>query len=58
MKKYTDEEVKRWNLIAQQNRFCIEQECPYYYGEIEQCMYGEEDIPKDLGKKCENMKGE
>ena len=27
--------------------------CPYYYGEINQCMYGEEDVPDDLKKKCE-----
>ena len=26
--------------------------CPYYYGEINQCMYGEEDVPDDLEKKC------
>ena len=28
-------------------------DCPYYYGEINQCMYGEEDVPDDLEKKCE-----
>ena len=28
-------------------------DCPYYYGEINQCMYGEEDVPDDLKKKCE-----
>ncbi len=26
--------------------------CPYYFGEIDQCMFGEEDIPNDLEKKC------
>lgn len=29
--------------------------CPYYYGEIDQCMYGEEDIPKNLEKKCDGV---
>lgn len=29
--------------------------CPYYYGEIDQCMCGEEDIPKNLEKKCEGV---
>lgn len=26
--------------------------CFYYYGEIDQCMYGEEDIPADKERKC------
>lgn len=29
--------------------------CPYYFGEIDQCMYGEEDVPKNLEKKCEEV---
>ena len=28
-------------------------DCPYYYGEINWCMYGEEGVPDDLKKKCE-----
>lgn len=31
-------------------------DCPYYYGEIDNCMYGELDVPDDLEKKCK--KGE
>lgn len=27
-------------------------DCPYYYGEINVCMYGEENVPDDLEKKC------
>lgn len=26
--------------------------CPYYYGEIDQCMVGEEDVPDNLERKC------
>lgn len=26
--------------------------CPYYFGEIDQCMVGEDDIPNDMEKKC------
>lgn len=26
--------------------------CPYYFGEIDQCMFGEDDIPDNLEKKC------
>ena len=26
--------------------------CPYYYVEINQCMYGEDGVPDDLEKKC------
>ena len=28
-------------------------DCPYYKGEINLCMYGEEDVPNNLEKKCE-----
>ena len=28
-------------------------DCPYYYREVNQCMYGEEGVPDDLEKKCE-----
>ena len=31
-------------------------DCPYYYGEINWCMYGEEDVPDNLEKKCEVKK--
>lgn len=27
--------------------------CPYYFGEIDNCMYGEEDVPNDMKRKCE-----
>lgn len=27
--------------------------CPYYYGEIDSCMFGEEDVPDNMKKKCE-----
>lgn len=27
--------------------------CPYYFGEIDSCMLGEEDVPNDAEKKCE-----
>lgn len=26
--------------------------CPYYFGEIDSCMF-EEDVPIDMEKKCE-----
>ena len=28
-------------------------DCPYYYGEVNQCMYGEEGVPDNMEKKCE-----
>lgn len=46
MKKYSDEEVLKWNKEAQSNRFCYESECKYYFPEIEQCMNGEPGIPE------------
>lgn len=58
MKKYTDEEVLKWNILAKQHRFCIEQECQYYYHEIDSCMLGEVDVPNDWEKKCITEKEE
>lgn len=29
-------------------------DCPYYYGEIDDCMFGEEGVPDNLEKKCED----
>lgn len=26
--------------------------CFYYYGEINECMYGELDVPKKMRRKC------
>ena len=31
-------------------------ECPYYFGETNWCMYGEEDVPDNLEKTCKNDK--
>ena len=28
-------------------------DCAYYYGEVNQCMYGEEGAPDNMEKKCE-----
>jgi len=28
--------------------------CPYYFGEIDRCMFGEDDVPDNLEKKCHN----
>lgn len=27
-------------------------DCPYYFGEIDSCIVGEDDIPDNLEKKC------
>ena len=34
----------------------VYKECPYYFGEMNWCMCGEEDIPDNLEKKCKNDK--
>lgn len=31
-------------------------DCSYYFGEIDQCMFGEEDVPDNLEKKCKEEK--
>ena len=31
-------------------------DCPYCYREVNLCMYGEENVPDDLEKKCDNKK--
>lgn len=30
--------------------------CPYYFGETDDCMYGEADVPFDLTRKCEKTR--
>lgn len=32
------------------------QGCPYYYGEIDQCMFGEEDVPDNLEKNVKRRR--
>ena len=29
--------------------------CPYYYGEIDSCMFGEEDVPDNMKKKLQAL---
>ena len=31
-------------------------DCPYCYREVNLCMYGEDDVPDNLEKKCDNKK--
>ena len=33
-------------------KYGICKDCPYYYGEINECMVGEDDVPYDLERKC------
>lgn len=49
--KKKKEEYKMINNYAKCNG------CPYYFGEIDSCMYGEEDIPNDMERKCESKEG-
>ena len=37
-------------------KFCRDSKCAYYYGEINECMYGEDGVPHDMEKKCDNKK--
>ena len=29
-------------------------DCPYYFGEIDECMVGEPDVPDNLEQKCKS----
>lgn len=31
-------------------------DCPYYYGEFDWCMVGEENVPDNLVRKCSSGK--
>ena len=37
-------------------KFCRDSKCAYYYGELNECMYGEDDVPSDMERKCESDK--
>jgi len=43
--------------LSRPKEFCLDSKCAYYYGEIDECMYGEPEIPANWDKKCE-QKGE
>ncbi len=32
--------------------FCRESKCQYYFGEIDECMKGEDGVPDDMEEKC------
>ncbi len=48
---------KQKEYLSRPKTFCFDSECAYYYGEIDECMYGEPEIPDDWDKECE-QKGE
>lgn len=39
--------------IKPNTAFCIEHKCGYYYGDFDDCMIGEDDVPLTWEKKCE-----
>jgi len=45
--KKVGEEIKQLDTT-----FCIESKCPYYYGELDECMVGEDGVPDDMEQKC------
>lgn len=38
--------------MIKQEEYEICKDCPYYYGEINECMCGEEDVPDNMDRKC------
>ncbi|MGL6174824.1 MAG: hypothetical protein ACRC1P_09505 [Cellulosilyticaceae bacterium] len=37
------------------NKHCVDSKCPFYYGEINECMFGEDGVNEKIGienKKC------
>ena len=42
--------INNYNRLDEMYKIC--EDCPYYYGEVNWCMYGEEDVPDNLEKKC------
>jgi hypothetical protein len=38
------------------NEFCHSSGCAYYYGELDECMYGEPRIPNDWIRRCKENK--
>ena len=49
--------MKNWEDMNEdeKTKFCRSSSCPYYYAEIDDCMYDEEDVPKNLGNKCKQL---
>ena len=42
--------INNYNRLDEMYKIC--EDCPYYYGEVNLCMYGEEGVPNNLEKKC------
>lgn len=53
MKQYNEEQLRGWNSEALRMKFCYETECPYLYGEINECMYAEPGVPSDMQRQCD-----
>ena len=47
-----DYKAKEWQKMIDDEMYETCKDCPYYYGEVNLCMYGEENVPNDLEKKC------
>lgn len=45
--KIRNEEMKKKMFIDEKCK-----DCPYYYGEFDWCMVGEENVPDNLVRKC------
>ena len=47
-----DYKEKEWQKMIDDKMYKTCKDCQYYYGEVNWCMYGEENVPNNLEKKC------
>ena len=52
--KAVKEEIRMEKQINDTHNYPKCHGCPYYFGEIDSCMFGEDDVPDNLEKKCHN----
>lgn len=44
---------KQKEYLSRPKTFCLDSKCAYYYEEIDECMYGEPEIPANWDRRCE-----
>ena len=54
VKKPVKENIRMGKQINDTHNYPKCHGCPYYFGEIDSCMFGEDDVPDNLEKKCHN----
>ena len=54
-KNWVQSPPRKENIVVD-IEFCRKSGCDYYFGSLDDCMYGDRDIPKDYLKMCKTSR--